>query len=159
LDLILEKNDRRLPGCVNWDGTAQKEAIPDEWGQAAFVSALVEGLAGIVDRDVLFREVEISPRWYFADIHTMEITVGYSENGSQVSYRYKYDPAEKSMYLETSGKFETFIARLPVPENAEISGATQNGTEVAVEIEKINRSEYAVIRGSGSGNIIEVQYQ
>lgn len=39
---ILSKNNRNLPGCVNTDGTAQKEAIPDQWGQAAFVSALVE---------------------------------------------------------------------------------------------------------------------
>lgn len=72
LEKIVQLNGGRIPGCVNADGTAQKEAIPAEWGQAAFVSALVEGLAGVVDKSIEFKEVEISPRWYFAGVNKTE---------------------------------------------------------------------------------------
>lgn len=54
---------------------AKKEAVPDEWGQAAFVSALVEGLAGVVDKDILFRKVEISPKNASATINGKNVPV------------------------------------------------------------------------------------
>jgi hypothetical protein len=85
LDQILDLNQRYLHGCINQDGTKQVEAIPAEWGQAAFVSALVEGLAGVVDESKQFRDVEISPRWYFADIESTNVKIGYGGDGNQVS--------------------------------------------------------------------------
>ncbi len=156
LDEIMKKNDRKVPGCVNADGTAQKEAIPDEWGQAAFVSALVEGLAGVVDKSILFKEVEISPRWYFAGVNKTSVTIGYGNDGNQVSYSYSF--SNNRAEIKTSGKFERFTMRVPFPEKAKSASATINGKSAKVSVDQVNQSKYAVFSGSGSSNLIVVNF-
>lgn len=159
MDQILSKNKRNLPGCVNTDGTAQKEAIPDQWGQAAFVSALIEGLAGVVDKSILFKEVEISPRWYFTEVDHTSVTVGYGGDGNQVSYQYAYDRKNRQVNISTSGKFDQFTLRLPFPEKTTTALVSLNGKEVEVTVDKVNQSRYAVVKGTGSNNHLEVKFR
>lgn len=156
---IMQMNDGRLPGCANADGTAQREAVPDEWGQAAFVSALVEGLAGVVDRDILFRKVEISPRWYFAGVEKTTVQIGYGKDGNQVSYSYSYNPANNRMEITTEGSFEEFTLRVPFPEKTKNVTATLNGRSTGVTIEQVNNSKYAVINGKGNENKIAYNFK
>ncbi|HAQ17637.1 MAG TPA: hypothetical protein DCR40_00185 [Prolixibacteraceae bacterium] len=156
---ILNKNNRRLPGCVNADGTAQKEAIPDEWGQAAFVSALVEGLAGVVDKSILFQEVEISPRWYFAGVEKTTVNIGYGSDGNQVSYQYSFNPKNNQVEIKTSGKFDRFTLRVPIPEKTKSATASNNGRKVSVTVDQVNQSRYAVVKGSGNMNSIVMRFK
>jgi len=158
-ELILSKNKRRLPGCVNGDGTAQAEAIPDQWGEAAFVSALVEGLAGVVDKSILFQEVEISPRWYFAGVEKTSVNVGYGSDGNQVSYEYKFIPKNNQVEIKTSGKFERFTLRIPFPEKTKGATVTINGKSVSVVTDQVNQSKYAVVEGSESINSIVMRFR
>ena len=158
LDQILNMNNRRLPGCANHDGTAQKEAIPDQWGQAAFVSALIEGLAGIVDKGIQFKDVEISPRWYFAGVEKTSVNVGYGGDGHQVSYQYSFSPKTKRVEIKTSGLFERFVVRVPFPANTKDAIARINGQHVLVGVDHVNQSKYAVIKGNGSTNAIAIQF-
>jgi len=130
LEQILSKNNGNLPGCANGDGTAQKEAIPDQWGQAAFVSALVEGLAGVVDQSVLFKDVEISPRWYFAGVQRTSVSVGYGGDGNQVEYLYEFNVKNNQLEINTAGKFDQFTLRVPIPKNANGATASINGKDV-----------------------------
>ena len=159
LDRILSLNERRLPGCVNTDGTEQEEAIPNEWGQAAFVSALVEGLAGIVDKSILFREVEISPRWYFTEVEETSVSVGYAEEGRQVQYDYSFDDQENRVEIKTRGKFDRFTLRIPFADNTSTAVAELNGSIVPVQNEWVNQSQYAVITGTGPENHVIVQFR
>lgn len=159
MDQILAKNNRNLPGCVNTDGTAQKEAIPDQWGQAAFVSALVEGLAGVVDKSILFKEVEISPRWYFTEVDKTSVTVGYGGDGNQVSYQYAYDRKNRQVNITTSGKFDRFTLRVPFPQKTSLAIASINGKEVKVTVDQVNQSRYAVVKGMGNNNQVEVRFR
>jgi hypothetical protein len=156
---ILSKNNRKLPGCVNGDGTAQKEAIPDEWGEAAFVSALVEGLAGVVDKNILFREVEISPRWYFAGVEKTSVTVGYGNDGNQVSYSYEFKPKSNQLKISTLGKFDKFTIRVPIPEKMKSASASINGRNVKVMVDQVNQSRYIVMSGLGSSNNVEIKFK
>ncbi|MBC8005915.1 MAG: hypothetical protein H7X84_10610 [Verrucomicrobia bacterium] len=159
VEQILSKNNRNLPGCVNADGTAQKEAIPDQWGQAAFVSALVEGLAGVVDESILFREVEISPRWYFAGVNKTSVNVGYGGDGNHVEYTYDFDAEKNEVKIITKGKFEHFTLRVPFPANANDAHASINGKDVPAKVEQVNQSRYAVLTGDGSSNIVKIQFK
>ncbi len=156
---IMQMNDGRLPGCANADGTAQREAVPDEWGQAAFVSALVEGLAGVVDRDILFRKVEISPRWYFAGVEKTTVQIGYGNDGNQVSYSYSYNPANNRLEITTDGSFEEFTLRVPIPEKTKNATATLNGRINRVTIEQVNHTKYAVVNGKGNQNKIVYNFK
>lgn len=157
--LILNKNNLRLPGCANGDGTAQKEAIPDQWGEAAFVSALVEGLAGVVDKSILFQEVEISPRWYFAGINKTSVNVGYGGDGNQLSYEYDFNPQKNQVVVTTSGKFNHFTLRIPFPEKAKGVTASANGKIVSAKTDQVNQSRYAVVEGDGNTNVIEMTFR
>jgi len=156
---IMDKNSGLLPGCLNGDGTAQKEAIPNEWGQAAFVSALIEGLAGVVDQSNQFQEVEISPRWYFAGVEKTNVTVGYGNVGKQVNYEYRFNPKNNQTEIKTSGKFERFTLRVPFPEEAKKATASINGKGVKVEVHQVNQSRYALISGKGSNNLVLVKFK
>ncbi|MBA4408361.1 MAG: hypothetical protein Q8S54_14025 [Bacteroidota bacterium] len=159
LQQIMNKNDGKLPGCVNADGTAQKEAIPSEWGQAAFVSALVEGLAGVVDKSILFQEVEISPRWYFAGVNQTSVNVGYGSDGNQVRYDYTFSPKSNQVRITTEGKFNRFSLRVPIPEKLKSAIATINGRKVPVVIDLVNQSRYAEVKGNGSVNSIDMKFK
>jgi hypothetical protein len=158
MDSLMDKNGRYLPGCINWDGTAQKEAIPAEWGQAAFVSALVEGLAGVVDKSSLFRTVEISPRWYFAGVRQTNVTVGYGGDGNQVKYDYRYDDKKRLVSMQLQGKYERYTLRIPIPEGSSRASGSINGKAVKVGMEKVNRSLYAVVEGNDGTQQIEVKF-
>jgi hypothetical protein len=159
LEKIVKASNGRIPGCVNGDGTPQKEAIPDEWGQAAFVSAMVEGLAGVVDKGVQFSEVEISPRWYFAGVEKTSVNIGYGNDGNQVGYTYLFNPKNNRAEIVTTGKFDIFTIRIPIPENSKTVSATMNGKRVQVLTEKVNQSRYAVLKGSGSNNRFEFTFK
>jgi hypothetical protein len=159
LERIIQINNGRIPGCVSADGIAQKEAIPAEWGQAAFVSAMVEGLAGVVDKSIQFKEVEISPRWYFAGIEKTSVNIGYRNDGNQVGYTYLFNPKNNRAEIVTTGKFESFTLRFPMPEKAKTASASINGKRVNVAIEQVNQSRYAVLKGLGSNNHIEFTFR
>lgn len=148
---IMAMNNGTLPGCVNGDRTAQLEAVPDGWGQAAFVSALVEGLAGVVDKDILFRKVKLSPHWLFAGIENTCVKVGYGSNGNQVGYRYAFNPAFNRMEIQTEGGFDEFTLRVPFPANCRNVTARLNGRNAQVTIEQVNLSWYAVITEKETG--------
>lgn len=156
LELIMNRNNRVLPGCVNTDGTAQEEAIPNEWGQAAFVNALVEGLAGVVDKNILFREVEISPRWIFADVNQVTVNVGYGNEGGQVTYTYSFDPVSKKIGISTKGSFGKAILRIPLPSQFRLAAMTVDGKKVVPSVEYVNSSRYITTPLKGSNHQITV---
>ena len=158
LDKIMEINNRKLPGCINHNGTEQEEAVPNEWGQAAFVSALVEGLAGVVDKGIQFHSVEISPRWYFAGVNETSVNVGYGNDGEHVIYQYNFNPKTKKLILTTEGKFKNYTARFPFPEGIKSASGIVNGKKTTIETDNVNGSKYAVIKGKGSKNTIEIQF-
>jgi hypothetical protein len=159
LEKIIQKNNGRIPGCVNADGTPQKEAIPAEWGQAAFVSAMVEGLAGVVDKSILFQEVEISPRWYFAGVDSTSVTIGYGTDGNQVFYNYQFNPKNNQVKITTSGKFEQFTLRVPVPEKCNDATASVNDKKTKVTLQDVNTSRYAVVSGKGCNNTVVFRFK
>ena len=53
------------------------------------VWALVEGLAGVVDRGRTLDAVRLSPRWLAAGVDEAEVSVGYAASGASVEYRYR----------------------------------------------------------------------
>lgn len=159
LEKIMKASEGRIPGCVNGDGTPQKEAIPDEWGQAAFVSAMIEGLAGVVDKGIKFSKVEISPRWYFAGVDSVGVSVGYGSDGKQVEYTYNFNPKNKDLKIQTSGSFEQFTLRIPFPESVNGARVLINGKKAAVATELVNSSKYAVVKGNGNDNSIIVKFR
>ena len=147
---LVRKHKGDLPVAYRPDGKVD-EGIPDNWGQAAVMSALVEGLAGVVDKSQLFKAVEISPRWIAANKDDVNITIAYGPSQKSISYHFQHFPGKKSISLSLSGDPEKYFIRLLLPKNAQRVNASVDAKNVPVKIEKVGSSQYAVIQDIGIG--------
>lgn len=117
--------------------------IPDNWGAAAVVYSVAEGLAGVVDNDTAFKKVDVSPRWSAAGINSCQATITYPASGGYVSYRYECDQVEKSIKLSITGNANSINLHCLLPEDSNlISSARVNDVEVNYEIRRIRDSLY-----------------
>jgi hypothetical protein len=156
---MVEQRGGSLPAPYHPDGTVDG-GVPDIWGQAAVVSALIEGLAGVVDRGALFESVEISPRWLAAGIDEADVTVAYGPSRKQVRYRYKIDRAARRIRIDVSGDTRRYRLRLLLPESAAVASASVGDAAVEPVIETIRSSRYAVVDGVLRGTaVIGLRYE
>ena len=119
------------------------EAKPtDGWGSSAMLYALVEGLAGVQDKDKLFRKVRICPKWISAGIEKAEVKIDYKSSGAFVKYDYNHTADRVTLNL--SGSYEYIQFSLPVPRNYEVGDLTVGGKKKKYIIATINKSNYLI---------------
>ncbi len=70
------------------DGTPQPVGGPSAWGAAAFISAVDEGLAGIIDTGVRYDEMIFAPKFPVTPYKELRYLTGYELNGTKVDVRY-----------------------------------------------------------------------
>lgn len=119
--------------------------IPDNWGAAAVVYALVEGLCGVKDRGVAFNRVEISPRWSVAGEREASVTIKYPASDGYVTY--KYSQQGDTLELLHTGNQEHTDVRLLIPGGVRPSGVLLNGEPREYTLEKVENSSYLVLKG------------
>jgi hypothetical protein len=118
--------------------------IPDNWGAAAVVYGLIEGLAGVVDQGVAFDVAGVAPRWPAAGQDRVAVSVSYPASGGYVAYRYRHDEAEREIRLELAGSGGRFACHVLLPEGAErATSVTCDGAEVPFENAQVEGSRYA----------------
>ena len=61
---------------------------PSAWGAASLLSAVDEGLAGIVDAGVMYDAIRFSPRWPVTDYTQVRYFTGYEVSGAVVDCQY-----------------------------------------------------------------------
>lgn len=158
LDLIHSHNGD-LPVAYKPDGTVDA-GIPDNWGQAAVMSAVVEGLAGVVDKSKLFQTVEISPRWLAAGKDNVEITVAYGPSDKFVKYSFIHDSGKKQIQLNISGDPEKYLVRILLPTGQSLANYSVDGKTVKADVEEIETSKYAVREiDNGGRHSVKVIYK
>ncbi|MPR35255.1 hypothetical protein [Salmonirosea aquatica] len=144
------KHGGTLPVSYKPDGTVDA-GIPDNWGQAAVMSALVEGLAGVVDLDQSFKQVELSPRWLAANKNDVSITIAYGPSGKSVSYTYQHDSKGKTISLAVKGDPEQYTIRQLLPPGKQLRQVSIDGKKSIASLEKVKDSQYVVIREVPAG--------
>lgn len=149
IDLIRKYNGD-LPVAYNPNGDVDK-GIPDNWGQAAVMSALVEGLAGVVDLDQVFKSVELSPRWIAAGKKNVNITIEYPASDNQVNYHYTWNESNNSIKMTVSGDPKSYRVRLLLPPGKSPTRITVDNTPVQIKTEKVESSIYVVADNIHSG--------
>ncbi|MGE5357482.1 MAG: hypothetical protein ACM3NQ_00580 [Bacteroidales bacterium] len=126
------------------------EASPtDGWGSSAMLWALVEGLAGVVDRGRTFDRVRLSPRWLAADVHEADVSVGYE--CSNRSVRYEYRATTGSIAMEVTAEHAAIDFHVLLPEGALPISVTRDGTAVPFSFVKVENSGYAEFACSVNG--------
>jgi hypothetical protein len=124
------------------------EAQPtDGWGSSAMAWALLEGLAGVVDRGRAFDAVRLSPRWEAAGVADAEVSVGYAASGASLSYRYARGPGTVALDVQAAGAHVAWHVLLPAGHRA--VQARLDGRDVPVANESVESSPYA----NGSGDV------
>ena len=89
--------------------------IPDSWGAAAVVYALIEGLVGVVDEGVAYGQARLAPRWAAAGVGQAAAAVKYPASNGYVAYRYRHDPERRWIEIEVTGSGEACHCHVLLP--------------------------------------------
>jgi hypothetical protein len=98
--------------------------------------ALIEGLAGVVDRGRTFDVVTLSPRWAAAGVTEADVSVGYAASGAGVSYAYLQEGARLTLDIRHPGGEVACHVLLPPGLRAtgvRVDGRAMSHTDVQVE--------------------------
>ncbi len=117
--------------------------IPDNWGAAAVLYALVEGLAGVKDSGVAFDKALVAPRWSAAGVQEAAVTVKYPASGGYVCYQ--YDAEGKSATMRVAGSADEVDFRWLLPEDTGVKSVTVDGEAAAVKIRQVESSRYVCV--------------
>jgi len=122
--------------------------IPDNWGAAAVVYALVEGLAGVKDRGVAFNRALIAPRWEAAGETEASVSIVYPSSGGYVAYGYLRKGDRITLnYTGSSGLTDV---ELLLPKGQKVLSVNLNGVPVPHETRLAESSNYLVVKDSGA---------
>lgn len=119
--------------------------IPDSWAAAAVVYALVEGLAGVVDRGQGYNQATLAPRWQAAGCDRAEATISYPASDRYLAYRYLHQPEVGRIVLEVTGSGDTCSCHILLPDNAVKADWVDSSRDGALEVTttRIEGSAYA----------------
>ena len=118
------------------------EAYPtDGWGASAMLYALMEGLAGVVDTDALFRRVRLSPRWLAAGCNEAHVHAAYGASGSGLAYTYQHDSSHQVLELSIEANAEVDL-HLLLPGNVRRARLRVNGRTHPSRLVRVEASPY-----------------
>ncbi len=122
-------------------GTRELGGGPSGWGAAAILSAVDEGLAGIVDEDVQYRRMGFSPRWVVTEHDELRYTTGYELGKVKIDVYMKREADALSYRLDTPS--EHIDCRIMLPAGTACRRVTVNGEAVGFRNEMVGDSAYA----------------
>ena len=134
---------RYFPGgtACSVETSTSPDALPtDGWGSSAMLWALVEGLAGVVDRGRCFDAVTIAPRWLAADIEDAEASVGYAASGCGLDYVFRLTPGGIALHVEGDARAVAWHVLLPA--GAAVKSVRAHGLDVPFSQVTIQTSPY-----------------
>jgi len=114
--------------------------IPNGWGAAAVMYAMVEGLAGVLDTSTALHTTEVSPRWDLTEAEDAQVCICYPSSKGYVAYDWHRAEDGQELLITTSGHDMTL--RIPVEDDS--ARLFVNGAERDFEVELINEQSYAV---------------
>lgn len=133
------------------DRAAQNGSGPSGWGSAALMNAIDEGLAGVVDRDCLYKEIDFSPRFVVTDYTELRYITGYELSHKFVDIRYiiKNDGLRYDVLSEA----EKINAHILLPAGKQAKAVLVNGAEHAFNVSIVGISKYVDLSVEGSSRV------
>jgi hypothetical protein len=126
--------------CTAEESTSPEASPTDGWGSSAMLYALIEGLAGIEDKQKLFQKCRISPRWHAAGVKEAEVRIGYESSGADISYTICCEKDRIHMGIQTSGADCRF--HILLPEKLLAKSVSINGKNAAFMNTKVRNTNY-----------------
>ena len=122
------------------DSAPQPEMGPSAWGAAALISAVDEGLAGIVDLGVNYDEILFAPRFPVTPYTELRYLTGYEVSKTLVDVRYIIK--EEGMRYDLYSPAKTVRAHILLPHGATCGSLLVNGIAADYETEAVGESVY-----------------
>ncbi len=152
------ERDKTIVFLYDPDGTPQPERGPSAWGAASLISAVDEGLAGIVDTGVRYDEMEFSPRFPITHYTELRYLTGYESAGVLIDVRYIL--TEEGMRYDISAPSEKIRAHILLPEGKNSRNVLLNGKEISYEMTAVGDSRYVDFEIAASGrSSIEIDFE
>ncbi len=126
--------------CTAEESTSPEASPTDGWGSSAMLYALIEGLAGIEDKQKLFHKCRISPRWHAAGINEAEVHVCYESSGVGISYSIRY--SKDQIHLAIQADESTCQFHILLPGKLTAQSVAIDGQKVPFTHHKIRSSGY-----------------
>jgi hypothetical protein len=130
--------------------------IPNNWGAAAVLYALVEGLAGVKDTGVTFDQALLAPRWEAAGVDQASATIRYPASDGYLAYEYVRDT--DAIRVDVAGTAEETDLRILLPEGRKVAVVLLDGESVDWDEVTVESSVYAEVPLEGlSGKSVAVK--
>lgn len=133
----------------NPDSTPQPDGGPSAWGAASFISAVDEGLAGIVDAGVNYDEIEFSPKFPVTYYTELRYITGYEATKVLVDVRYILK--DEGMRYDIYSPAKKVCAHILLPKGKECKKLFVNGSETEFERCEVAHSKYVNVTVTASG--------
>ena len=133
------------------DSMPQPDGGPSAWGAAALISAVDEGLAGIVDKGVNYDEMYFSPKFPVTDYTELRYVTGYEINKTMVDM--KYILVEEGMRYDLRSPAKMISAHILLPVGKQCKELLINGNSVDFAVEKVADSMYVNAECAADGMI------
>ena len=120
------------------------------------MAALVEGMAGVKDKEVAYTSPIVSPRWIAAGVDSVDVTARYAASHGYVSYRFVHDKTKKQIRVLATGNGDNISFHVLLPDGARVGDVLVDNKKTAFNIAAIEDSRYAdfSVKMTGTKNII-----
>lgn len=152
-DMISEKNQAYLwyhrdgrPGISSAENPGEYgDTLPtDGWGSSAMLSALIEGLAGVVDNGCCYDDVVLSPKWNLVGENKAYVCVGYAGR-CNIEYHYEYFPHEQCLTIDFESNARSIFFKLPIPDKMCAHTVTLDGETISFHGDSVGLRQYCVV--------------
>jgi hypothetical protein len=116
------------------------------WGMAEWLTALVEGLAGLQDTSSLMNDMRIAPRWAATPVRQVRATVRYAASQGCFAYRMQIDPAAATIALTYTGSGQTGQFAVLLPNGWQPKSLTIDGRELPFSVTQEDASRYVTFQ-------------
>ncbi len=131
------------------DSTPQPHGGPSTWGSAALLSAIDEGLAGILDTDTGYRKIAFSPKFVVTPYTELRYVTGYEKTDTLVDVRFIVKA--EGMRYDVYSPAKEIAAHILLPEGKEAGQVFVDGKKQAFTTSKIGDSTYVDFTVAANG--------
>ena len=122
-------------------GEQQNGSGPSGWGAASLLNSIDEGLAGVVDKDCLYKEIDFSPRFTVTPYKELRYITGYEISHCFVDIRYII--IDSGLRYDIKSQAQKINAHILLPKTKTASKVFVNGKEHDFITTTIGESKYA----------------
>ena len=138
--MTLAERDKTVYFLYYPDSSPQPEGGPSAWGAAAFVSAVDQGLAGIIDAGVKYDEIIFSPKFPVTHYTELRYLTGYEISSIKVDVRYILK--DNGMRYDIYSPAKKVTSHILLPENKNCSKVFVDGQEKDFTVVNVGASRY-----------------